>query len=65
LLLGHAWHRDSEVVEEIRNDEVLFKDNLILLSSILRAEPPAFELRITAADPHVEGFARGRCDTAE
>jgi hypothetical protein len=29
FVLGHAWHRVSEVVEEIRNDEVLFKGNLI------------------------------------
>ena len=59
MVLGHAWHRVSEVVEEIPNDEALFKDNLILLSSILRAEPPPFEPRITAADPHVEDLRVG------
>jgi hypothetical protein len=65
FVLGHAWHRVSEVVEEIRNDEVLFKDNLI--HRCLQLYGPS-RPRLRASLQQIlmlKHFARRRCDAAE
>jgi hypothetical protein len=66
FVLGHAWHRVSEVVEEIRNDEVLFKDNLIhRCLQLYGLSRPRLNRASLQQILMLKDLRVGRCDTAE